>query len=138
AIILLSVASIFPSPIQMQGFSADDIFNAEDVEPAETVMGVDGFFSAGFVPVPVPWEISLMPNSDSSTFFEQWQQAQKAAKQAFFASGSVTLISTGRQYIMSQGILSRFKAMPQAQKVLRARNFRITWGNVDSGPGPIV
>ena len=47
AVFMLSVPLVFPVPQQLQGFSTDDAFDTDSVEPGETKMGVDGIFSAG-------------------------------------------------------------------------------------------
>lgn len=134
SILMLSVANLFPTPIQMQGFAADDIFDTEEVETAETVMGVDGRLSAGYVPVPINQNISLMPDSASIAFFENWIQAQDQARELYIATGTVRLLSVHRTYAMERGFLTRYPRTPAAKRTLQARRFQIRWERVTSAP----
>ena len=38
----IAVANLFPSPITLQGFAADDAFASDSVTMAENIVGVDG------------------------------------------------------------------------------------------------
>ena len=80
AIIMMSVPLLFPVPQQIQGFAPDDVIDVEPQEVSETSMGVDGIFTAGFVFVPVKWNINLQADSTSVSFFDAWQAASIAAK----------------------------------------------------------
>src|SRR5665213_2902864 len=106
AVLMLSIAGLFDVPVQLQGFAADDIYDSEEVETAETVMGVDGHLSAGFVPVPVNQNITLMPDSPSILFFENWIAAQLTARELYIATGTTRLTSIHRTYAMSRGFLT--------------------------------
>ncbi|MGA1801484.1 phage tail fiber protein [Rhizobium sp. HT1-10] len=53
AIITLTIPGLFNTPVQLQGFSADNIYESEVQEIAETSMGVDGKLSAGYVFNPI-------------------------------------------------------------------------------------
>ena len=59
SVLLLSVASLFDVPQRIQGFSADNITNTDNLNNAETLMGVDGRLSAGWVAVAIPQTITL-------------------------------------------------------------------------------
>jgi len=41
SIYTLAISSIFPSPQQLQGYAADDVFTSDPLESTETLMGVD-------------------------------------------------------------------------------------------------
>ena len=49
----LQIANLYPVPQSIQGYAADDAFAVDDVEPVETVMGVDGKLSGGYTPYPI-------------------------------------------------------------------------------------
>lgn len=134
AVLMLSVANLFPTPVQMQQFAADDIFDTEEIEPAETIMGVDGHLSAGFVPVPVNQNITLMPDSPSIIFFENWIAAQQQAQELYVATGTVRLLSVHRTYAMTRGFLTRYPPTPAAKRTLQPRRFQIRWQRVQSAP----
>jgi hypothetical protein len=130
AIFMLGIASLFPIPQQLQGFSADDIFDSEPVEPAEVQMGVDGHLAAGIKLVPTKQGITLMADSDSNGIFEFWYQSQLAVKDLYFASATVQLLGIGKKYTMTRGVLTRYPSMSDAKTVLQPRKFEITWEKV--------
>jgi hypothetical protein len=134
AIYALSIASLFPTPQQLQQFAADDIYDTDDVESVQVLMGVDGHLSGGFVFKEVTQNISLQADSPSNDLFDAWYSAQPTARDVFIANGSVTLISIGRMFTMTRGFLTRYKPMPDGKKVLQPRRYQITWGTVSAAP----
>ncbi len=123
----LGIASVFPVPVPLQGFAADDIFDTDPLESAEVMMGVDGVLSAGFVFVPVKMSITLQADSASNLVFDAWYAAQQAAKEVFSAFGVVIFPTLGTKYALINGILSTYKPTPDAKRVLQPRKFAITW-----------
>ncbi len=134
AVFIMSVPLLLPVPQQLQGFAADDIFDTEEVDMSETMMGVDGVLSAGMVFAPTPQNIALQADSASVSFFEAWDAGQQAGTAAFFAQANVTLTSIGRSYQLLNGALVRGKRMPDAKKVLQPRKWRIMWQKVVAVP----
>jgi hypothetical protein len=134
AVYMLGVAGLFPTPQQLQGFSADAAFDTDASEPAEVVMGVDGRMSAGFVPFLTRQTISIMPDSPSSLLFEDWLAAQKAAREVYLANAVITLTSVNRAYVLTQGVMTSIVSIPGTRKVLQARNFIITWTDINPVP----
>ena len=127
---MLSVLSLFPVPQQMQGFSADDVFDAEPVDTAELHMSVDGKLSAGKIFVPFPWSITLQANSDSNAFFDAWNAAERAQQEKLPCQGVVLLTSIGTTWAMVNGFLTTFPTMPNAKKTLQPRKYGITWEDI--------
>lgn len=130
ATILLGVASVFVIPQALAGFSADDIFDSDPIDTAETQMGIDGNLSAGYVFAPVKWNVTLQADSPSISFFENWYTAELVAKDKFEAFGNVGLTGINRNFVMSNGFLTSYPVMPNAGKFLKPRKFQITWGKV--------
>ncbi len=131
AVYMLSIFPVFPIPVQLQGFAADDVFSTDPQTVAETSMGVDGLLSAGFVFNAVTQNITLQANSDSNNIFDAWQQAQKAVKDTYFANAVIMLRGIGSKWTMTNGVLTTYPPMPDAKKVLQPRRFGITWESVD-------
>lgn len=127
----LVIPSLYPSPQQLQGYSADAAFDTEASDPAEIQIGVDGQVSAGFVPFLTRQTISLMADSPSVTVFENWLAAQKAVREIYYATATIVLPSVGRAYALTSGILTSIVSIPGTRKVLQPRNFVITWGSID-------
>jgi hypothetical protein len=134
SVILLSVQGLFSTPVQLQGFAADDIFDTDQLDIAEVVMGVDGKMSAGWVPQIVKQNYSLQADSDSVYFFETWYQAQQRVREVYTAVGSILLPATGRKYNMAKGILSGYSPTPSAKKTLQPRKFTVAWEAITQAP----
>ena len=134
AVYMLSVSGLFSTPIQLQGFSADDIFTTGPLASAETIMGLDGNLSGGFVFVPVVQNISLQADSASNGIFDQWWAAQQQAREVYIANGIITLTSIGTKWNMTRGFLTSYPPIPDAAKTLRPRRFAITWNQLAAVP----
>lgn len=134
ATLVLGVLNFLPTAQQIQGFSTDDIFTADDVTSVETQMGVDGIFSAGFMFVEKPLEITLQASSPSNAFFDSWNEAQQAAIDVLEGFGTLTLPSYGYSFALITGFLKRMKPIPDARKVLQPRRFQVVWGRIVRSP----
>jgi len=134
SVYMLSVAGLFPAPQRLQGFAADDAFSTEQVQPAETVMGVDGKMSAGYLPTMTVQTISIMPDSESGFIFDEWQAKSRAISEVFWAQALITIPGIGRSWTLTNGILTGYTPIPDAKKVLQSRTFSITWENVSAVP----
>lgn len=127
ATILLSSPLIFPAPIQLQQFAADDIFGTEPIQVGEDMMGVDGYLTAGFVNNAVIQRYSLMADSPSNYFFDQIALQEKAQNTKFAINGVVQLTAVGTKWTMTRGFLRMYQPLPDAKKVLQARVHTIAW-----------
>lgn len=132
SVFTLVAAGLFPVPVQLQGYASDKAFATDALEIAEVNMGVDGRMTAGYVANPVKQTISLQADSPSRTIFSAILQAQKTAREVYYLSGSISLPSTGEAFTLTRGILSTGKQIPDAQKVLQAVDYVITWQSVDA------
>lgn len=131
SVFTLVVNGLFPTPVQLEGYSSDKAFITEALELAEVNMGVDGRMTAGFTPMPTKQTISLQADSPSKSFFQAVIQSEKAAREVFWFSGSLYLPSTGESFALTRGILTSGKQIPDGAKVLQPMDFVITWQSVD-------
>lgn len=127
---LLTIPGIYNQPVAIQGYSADDAFSSENVTPTESVMGVDGHLSAGFVSHPVKMKIRLQADSPSRVIFDQWYAAHQLSRDAYFANALITLPSIGSSYVALNGVLSAFTLMPPAKKTLKELDYEITFESI--------
>lgn len=134
SVIMLAVPGVFNAPVPLQQFAADDIFTNDPVQANEVAMGVDGFLAAGKVFAPVQWSVSLMADSPSNDFFDQWYQAETKAIDTFRCNGTLWLPSLGKKFAMANGALTTYRNLPDAAKTLRSRAFVITWQSVSPAP----
>ena len=130
AVVMLAITGLFPVPLQLQGFAADDVFDTEAIESAEVLMGVDRKMSAGFVAVPVKQTYTLQADSASMFFFDTWWAAQQVIGDLYFASGIAVLNAVNQKWIMTKGALTSFKPTPDVKKLLQPRKFTVTWESV--------
>lgn len=134
SVLMLGISNLFNIPIQIQGFAADDAFTLEDVDMAETMMGVDGKLSGGWIPVVKSLEITLQADSASNDFFDAWIAAETVAREKYKSNGSILLQGTGRLYVLTNGFLKKGNLMPPAKKVLQPRKFTIEFEGIAGAP----
>jgi hypothetical protein len=127
AIFTIAVLSVFPAPIQLQGFSAEDVFDTDPIESAEVVMGVDGVLSTGFVFVPVKQTITLQADSASNAIFDAWWAANQVLKKSLAATGIIILTAVNTKWALINGALTSYQPIPNTHKRLQPRRFGITW-----------
>lgn len=130
AVFHLAIESIFPSPVRLQGFSADDIFTTESIPAAQTLMGVDGHLSGGFVFAPTTMTIALQADSASNDIFDTWYKEQKRRRDVFVARGVINLRALGQKFSLGTGYLTTWAPIPAAARVLQPRRHMITWEDV--------
>lgn len=134
AVLTLAQPILFPVPVQLQGFAADDVYDIDQIKSVETVMGVDGILSGGFVYVEVMQNITLQADSASNDFFDTlWAQMQ-AAQDIYPISGLVILPSILTKFAMRNGFLTGYKPAPDAKKTLQPRKYQITWNSIAPAP----
>jgi hypothetical protein len=79
--LVLVVPDVFPVPQAIQGYSTDDMFGMEAVTGVETLLGVDGRLSAGWIPVEKRMTITLQADSPSVVMFEVWFVQSEVARE---------------------------------------------------------
>ena len=134
SVILLGVTGLFDTPVQLQGFAADEVYETEGVDSSETVMGVDGVFSAGWIPMAIKQNITLQADSDSIFIFENWYQAQQSIREIYRAFSTILLPSLQRKYTLTRGVLKTVPVTPSAKKIMQPRRFTVEWERVTSAP----
>ena len=127
---LLSVSSLWPSPLRLEGYSTDTAFTTDSVAPAEAQMGVDGRMTAGYTPHMHKQKISLQADSPSVKLFDAWYEAQDANRTVYFANATIIIPGIGKSYTLSRGALTNYKQIPDAKKVLQAVEYEITWESI--------
>ncbi|EPN6131781.1 phage tail fiber protein [Enterobacter asburiae] len=129
SIFALTVTNLFPSAQTLEGYAADAMFALGDTEMAVSVRGADGKLSGGFVFGEYLQTITIMPDSPSRELFETWQLTSLTSKAVFRCNATIILPAISRKFTLTNGILQRVKAIPDAQRVLQAMTFQINWEN---------
>jgi hypothetical protein len=131
SVVTLSVAGLFPTPVQLQGYSTERAWESDSVDIAEVQMSVDGRQTSGYTPVSVPQTFSLQADSPSKRIFTSIVNAMKASRDTFLISGTIDLPSTGESFVCTRGVLRNVKMLPDAGKVLQPMNFTIVWESIN-------
>ena len=134
AILTLSIDNLYSSPVQLQGFATDDIFDVDPISSAEVMMGIDGIQSAGFVNVPIRTTIALQADSPSNAVFDNWWNVMQQVGDVYYAYGSITLNSLGSKYALIKGVLVTYPPIANARRVLQPRRFTISWQEMRPQP----
>ncbi len=134
SVIMLTVGAVYPTAQQLQGYTSDDVYDVEDIDTAETTMGIDGLLSGGFIYAPIPWTISLQANSPSCAVFDQWYNYQVSQKDISTASMNISLPGLGYKWVYSNGILKKYSPAPSAKKIVQPRKFMIEWNTIGVQP----
>jgi hypothetical protein len=130
----LQIAGLYPIPQSMQGYATDDAFTADDVNPVETLIGVDGKLSGGYTPYPTKLHIALQADSPSNAIFDNWLSAQVASKETYIANAIISLPGTGDKYTFTRGFLTSATPIAGSKKILQPRKFEITFEQVSKAP----
>lgn len=123
----LAAGSVFPVPVAIQGYSADDAFATEEVDMAENQVGVDGELSSGYTPYAVPLEFTLQANSPSIAVMDAIITAERVLKDKIELRASIQIPSIGKIFVFSKGYLSKGPVMPSAGKVLKPQKYTLTF-----------
>ncbi len=132
----LVVPGAYSSGVLIQGYSIDDMFEAEPTELTEARIGADGLFAGGYVFNLTNMPVMLQANSSSVLVFQTWKKIQDAVRDIAVAEASIIMPALGLQATMSDGLIKSMPAFPPQKKM--AENFRVelTWGswNVEAIP----
>lgn len=124
------IPGVYNAPVNINGYATDDAFAIEDIEKVEARMGVDGKASFGYKFELYQQDVTLQGDSASFDIFNNWQIAMDVAREVITASSTIIIPSIGYKYVFTNGTMTRFKAFPDAKKVLQTTKFRITWESV--------
>lgn len=132
AVLVITIPGVFSSGVQLQGFGADDVTDWEALERVETVPGVDGKLSGGYVYKQVMQGITLQADSDSNDVFDAWAAAEDAARETINATMTIVMPGLGRVSQCTKGFLKKRSPNPDAKKLMKERKWGIEWENVAS------
>lgn len=130
----LSVVGLFPTPILLKGYGADDAFLGEALENAEVVMGIDAKMSLGWVPNPVKVAVVFQPDSPSIDLFNAWGVAQQGAKEVFIANATIYIPATTYKYALTKGALVNWKPLPELKRIIQPQRYEMTFESIVGGP----
>ncbi len=130
SVVSITVPSLFPTPVQLFGYSVEKAWDTGAVVLTESQIGVDGRKTAGLIFNPIKLTFSFQADSPSVSIFEAIYAAQLQARDVFYLFAAIELPSTGEAYICNQGTLEDYNAIASAGKVLNAREFSVSWVSI--------
>ena len=116
-----------PTTLIMQGYTADDAFDVENIAPNEVMTGVDGRLSGGYVYVPVKLKFTLQADSPSIFSMDTWWQSMGANKDSFTANATIVAPSLGKVWTFTKGFLTGYKPIPSGKKLFQGQAYEITF-----------
>lgn len=133
--VLMMTLPILPIPVQIKGFSADDMAEQEEIQYTESVKGVDGYMSSGYVNNNNVVNITLQPTSPSMDIFYTWIKTMKVKREAISVS-LLTLSSEalGCTYICQNGVLTNGTEIPPFKKIIQPVKFKLTFESITQVP----
>lgn len=131
---ILTVDNAFPAGIIFEYFSSDQSFSGDEVEIAETKMGVDGKLHAGWIPAERNVTFTFSPDSPTIIFLEELIAVQNVAKNVFFCDLPITVPSVGKLYHYTNGVLKKTKMLPDGKKTLDPVSYTFTFEDMKVTP----
>lgn len=127
----LTVPGLLPAPRNIEGYAVDDVFVSDAIEIAQTMMGVDGRMSFGYVPAIKKTTVTLMPTSPSIQLFELWGTTMMTLREALPATALVLQVpGMERVYTYTKGVLVNFKPLPDLKKLSQQVQYMIDWESI--------
>ena len=112
---------LFPAGLKFENFSTDGAWSQDNYEIIEHRMGVDGHMAAGYTPVEKEISFNFEANSPSLDGLDLLWQNMEVEKQPYIGDIVITCPSVGKTYTLTNCILTGYKLIPNAEKVLDPR-----------------
>ena len=128
---VLLVPAIAPAGHTIQGEFLDNAYGIGDVTNKELKMTLQSVIKGGWIPQLKEVTVTLLPNTPSWRFFNDWYQAEEASREVLECQSLIiTLPSIGQVVTYTNGFLTTAKVMPDVKKILQEGSFKLTFGKV--------
>jgi len=114
-------ASLFPAGLKFENFSTDGAWSQDNYTTVEHRMGVDGKMAAGYTPVEKEITFMFEANSPSLDGLDLLWQTTEVSQTPIFGQIVITCPSIGKTFTLVNCILTGYKLIPNAEKVLGTR-----------------
>lgn len=118
SILVMTVEDLYPAGVRLQQFAVDNAATMDQIQIAETRMGVDGHMAAGYTPAIHPLVIHLEASSPSYQIMVNLYQAERALRTPLDITMVATIPSIGQVYTWSVGTLKSGSPFHSVQRVL--------------------
>lgn len=130
----LLARGFFPTPFALEGYSTDDSFSTEDVNPAEVQMGVDGKLSGGFVPVAKVVTYMFQADSPSLDRLDAIVAFQESQRENVLFDGTMFIQGSQDKIALTKGFLTSYTPPGNSKKTLQPRKFTFTFEAFTKAP----
>lgn len=130
--IIMRVEGLFPAGVPLMGFATDQSLSQDEITIAETRMGVDGNFVAGWVPSIKPVTIMLEASSPSAGYMLALYQHCEQRRGIYEVSLVCTIPSILRIITWSKGVLKSGTIFPSNKKVLDPTTWKFEFADMTS------
>lgn len=130
--IIMRVEGLFPAGVPLMGFATDQSLSQDEITIAETRMGVDGNFVAGWVPSIKPVTIMLEASSPSAGYMLQLYQHCEQRRGIYEVSLVCTIPSILRIITWSKGVLKSGTVFPDHRRALEPTTWRFEFADMAS------
>lgn len=127
-------ASLFPAGLKFENFSADGAWSQDNYETVEHRMGVDGKMAAGYTPVEKEITFTFEANSPSLDGLDLLWQTTEVSQTPIFGQIVITCPSIKKTFTLINCILTSYKLLSNAERVLAPREATFTCESVTSVP----
>lgn len=127
-------ASLFPAGLKFEQFSTDGAWSQENYETVEHRMGVDGKMAAGYTPVEKQITFTLEANSPTLDGLDLLWQTVEVSQTPIFGDIIITCPSIKKTFVLNNCILTSYRLLSNAEKVLSPREATFTCESVTSAP----
>ena len=127
-------ASLFPAGLKFENFSADGAWTSDSYETVEHRMGVDGHMVAGYTPVEKNVTFTFEANSPTLDGLDLLLQTTEVSKTPIFCQLVITLPSIKKTFTLANCVLTSFKLLPNAERVLAPREATFVCESITSLP----
>lgn len=128
--IILTVETLYPSGIKLQGFGVDSAVSGDNVDMVETRKGIDGKMVAGVIKNVVPLNITLEANSPSADALFTVRDAQDANNHPYRCDITIYLPATDKTILYKKGVLINCPSMPAVARTLQPTQWGFNFESV--------
>lgn len=125
--VILTVENLYPSGIELQGFSTDNSFAQDDVTLAEVHMGVDGKLTAGYTPNPTVITITLDAGSESYNQLCTIHDTCKLNMSVLKCDMQITVPALKKEFHFKNGAMTQGHPIPNGERVLGNTTWQFTF-----------
>ena len=117
----ITITTLYPSGVDVDGYEADRMFETAAVENAEFVMGADGQLYQGWIPNMIPLTINIMPNSSFGQILDELFAYENTSKSKLSINAVLTVPALDATFTYVNGGMATWTPSVTGARVLQGR-----------------